>query len=122
LSNKGKQVLLNYSVIVIIMSGDNLDGGGEVELRAGQLVIVEAESSGIEEKWFTSEEFSGKTIRQGDNFSIPKHSIGCIIGFINSYHTCMALVAWSNMNGKKLLLAADHLTSLESFVERLDNE
>lgn len=112
-------MLLNYSVIVIIMSGDKLNDG---ELRAGQLVIVEEQKFGIEEKWFTNEDFASKTIRQSDNIPIPKHSIGCIVGFINSYHTCMALVAWSNMNGKKLLLAADHLTSLENFVERLDNE
>ena len=104
------------------MSGETLSGGDEEELRAGQLVIVEAESYGIEEKWFTNEEFSSKTIRHEDNIFIPKHSIGCVVGFINSYHTCMTLVAWSNMDGKKLLLAVEHLTSLEKFFERLDNE
>ena len=92
------------------------------EIRAGQLVIIEERRYGIEEKWFTNEEFSSKTIRHEDNILIPKHSIGCIVGFINSYHTCMALVAWSNMDGKKLLLATEYLSSLENFIERLDDE
>ena len=117
-----KQDLLNYSVIVIIMSDNESDVCSEEEIRAGQLVIIKERRYGIEEKWFTNEDFSSKTIRHEDNILIPKHSIGCIVGFINSYHTSMALVAWSNMDGKKLLLAAEHLTSLENFVESLDNE
>jgi hypothetical protein len=79
------------------------------EFQIGQLVTVKSETHGIKEKCLLPENWD-KTIRPWDNVKIPKDTIGFVVGFLGSWHTCMVIVCWGGtLEGQNLAIHGNRL-------------